>query len=386
MILSMQPQPNNTSDQAQAVRGAVRPGAGGMAAAVPLTGTTFLASLAKAIGPPVADGAADVASVTIDPTALAPGISSPLAGGAAALPVEPGPVLSTGIPKSGGSRRFAAALDDLPLTVPDDTSVGIQPVIVPVAIQMPPNDPQPKTAQAPAAIGAVPPRKSPPLTATAPPAEPPSPGAGATPPTIERIASEWDPAVAPNPAAAIPPGPILAGPMLAGLTANTRVINDAPVKESPGKAASILSQIAPALVSLAGGPPGTQRLTLRLDPIELGHVQIRIDRTKDGPAEVRITVERPETLALLQRDQHQLHLALDQAGIPAEGRQVTFYTGPSAEPPLSGQLSGASQDAGSGRGQPGGRGQSGQGEGAARQDDAKPITTGWLRAGLDITA
>jgi flagellar hook-length control protein FliK len=76
---------------------------------------------------------------------------------------------------------------------------------------------------------------------------------------------------------------------------------------------------------MAHAPDGTQRLTLRLDPPELGHVQIRIDRPADAPARVDITVERTETLTLLLRDQPQLQRALDQAGVPPDGRSVTFH-------------------------------------------------------------
>ncbi len=85
------------------------------------------------------------------------------------------------------------------------------------------------------------------------------------------------------------------------------------------------AQIAPALVSLVAHADGTQRLTMRLDPPELGQVQIRIERPPDAPARVDITVEKPETLTLLLRDQPQLQRALDQAGVPPDGRSVTFH-------------------------------------------------------------
>ncbi len=164
--------------------------------------------------------------------------------------------------------------------------------------------------------------------------------------------------------------------------------------------ASVYPQIAPALVSLAGGPAGTQRLTLRLDPVELGHVQIRIDRVRDAPPEISITADRPETLLLLQRDQHQLHRALDQAGIPADGRQVIFLasvqpsdtTGTSSAGP---SLSAGADPGGSGRGdagQDGARSRAGlaggENEAAGDTRDAGIVAAGprWLRAGVDIVA
>ena len=101
----------------------------------------------------------------------------------------------------------------------------------------------------------------------------------------------------------------------------------APALPQGSMPAPIYPQIAPALVSLAGGSAATQRLTVRLDPVELGLVEIRIERTENAPPEVSITADRPETLLLLQRDHRQLQKALDQAGIPAEGRLVTFQSG-----------------------------------------------------------
>ena len=84
------------------------------------------------------------------------------------------------------------------------------------------------------------------------------------------------------------------------------------------------AQIAPVMVSLAHTGNGTERLTLRLEPAELGQVHIRIERSQESPAKVEITVERPETMTLLLRDQHDLHRALDQAGVPADGRTLSF--------------------------------------------------------------
>jgi hypothetical protein len=59
-------------------------------------------------------------------------------------------------------------------------------------------------------------------------------------------------------------------------------------------------------------------LRVALEPPELGRVEVRIARGADGDT-VRILAERPETLALLQRDQRELGRALDQAGVQAGG-------------------------------------------------------------------
>lgn len=146
------------------------------------------------------------------------------------------------------------------------------------------------------------------------------------------------------------------------------------------------AQLAPVLLTLAGTATGSQHLTLRLQPADLGTVQVRIDRPAEAPARVEISVSRPETLTLLLRDQTQLQRSLDQAGVPPEGRSVTF------------QL--ADQGSGSSFRQPDGFAQPDAPHHAAGADTAADDAAGtdarfaaglaapivWRRAGLDITA
>jgi hypothetical protein len=161
--------------------------------------------------------------------------------------------------------------------------------------------------------------------------------------------------------------------------------------------ASPVSQVAPTLVSLGHTPDGAQRLTMRLDPPELGHVQLRIDRPLDAPARVEITVEKAETLTLLLRDQPQLQRALDQAGVPPEGRSVTFHVASPDPAPRSDP--GTIPAPGVATGGPSGDGSHGahRQAGHQRQEQAGTLDTddplfssntwpGWVRGGLDITA
>ncbi len=158
-------------------------------------------------------------------------------------------------------------------------------------------------------------------------------------------------------------------------------------------------QLAPALVQLSHAPDGG-RLTLRLNPVELGQVDIQIDRAADGSAAVHVTAERPETLQLLISDQAQLHHALDSAGLPQEGRTLSLGLGQSN--------TGDSGSFGAGGGQSGGeaaaRDQSGgqqgrslgwrsSGDGDTWAPGTDPATTRHLntttlrlQAGVDITA
>jgi len=85
-------------------------------------------------------------------------------------------------------------------------------------------------------------------------------------------------------------------------------------------------QLAQAVTSLHAGADGSSHVTIKLDPAELGQVQVRITRAQDGTASVTVAVERPETLASLQGDLGHLHAALDRAGLP-EQRSVTLHLG-----------------------------------------------------------
>jgi hypothetical protein len=144
-------------------------------------------------------------------------------------------------------------------------------------------------------------------------------------------------------------------------------------------------------------PDGAPRLTMRLAPPELGHVQIRIDRATDMPARVEITVEKAETLTLLLRDQSQLQRALDQAGVPPEGRTVTFHVAaseffPRGEPATA-PAPGVATGGPSGDGSSGAHrhdGQAGRRQ-AGTRDTADTLFTpialpDWARGGLNITA
>jgi hypothetical protein len=128
------------------------------------------------------------------------------------------------------------------------------------------------------------------------------------------------------------------------------------------------------VVSLLTRPSGQTQLTLRLTPPELGQLRIDLHRVPGAPTVVEIRVEKPETLGLLVHSQPQLHQALDQAGVPAAGRSLSF-----------------SLDGGSGRQPPGG----GRGTPARATPLPEEVEPGAAAitfrpparaAGLDITA
>jgi flagellar hook-length control protein FliK len=69
---------------------------------------------------------------------------------------------------------------------------------------------------------------------------------------------------------------------------------------------------------------GKSRFEIRLDPPELGRIDVRLDMDKDGNVTSRLMVERAETLDLLRRDAHQLERALNQAGLKTSDNALEF--------------------------------------------------------------
>jgi flagellar hook-length control protein FliK len=69
---------------------------------------------------------------------------------------------------------------------------------------------------------------------------------------------------------------------------------------------------------------GVSKFQIRLDPPELGRIDVNLDMDKSGQVNARLTVERSETLDLLQRDQRSLERALAQAGLDAGKTNLEF--------------------------------------------------------------
>lgn len=69
---------------------------------------------------------------------------------------------------------------------------------------------------------------------------------------------------------------------------------------------------------------GNHKFTIRMDPPELGRIDVKLDVGKDGTVQTHMVVERSETLDLLQRDARQLERALADAGLEQNDGGVTF--------------------------------------------------------------
>lgn len=85
------------------------------------------------------------------------------------------------------------------------------------------------------------------------------------------------------------------------------------------------SQVIAASIfrSAQGGEART--MTLQLDPPELGRVAIKMEMDRNRAMKTVLTIEKPETHSLLQRDAHMLERALQNAGIDTSGGESLSF-------------------------------------------------------------
>ena len=79
-----------------------------------------------------------------------------------------------------------------------------------------------------------------------------------------------------------------------------------------------------ALEIAASAQSGKSRFEIRLDPADLGRIDVRIDVDRNGQVTSHLTVEKPETLSMLQQDAPQLQRALDDAGFRTGSSGLQF--------------------------------------------------------------
>ena len=69
---------------------------------------------------------------------------------------------------------------------------------------------------------------------------------------------------------------------------------------------------------------GDQEINIRLNPVELGRVNVQLKFAEEGRLRASIAVENPETLELLQRDARGLERALEASGHKTENGGISF--------------------------------------------------------------
>src|SRR6202021_3894165 len=79
-----------------------------------------------------------------------------------------------------------------------------------------------------------------------------------------------------------------------------------------------------ALEIAASVKNGKSSFEIRLDPADLGRIDVRIDVDRSGQVTSHLTVEKPETLSMWQQDAPQLQRALDDAGLKTGSGGLQF--------------------------------------------------------------
>jgi len=106
------------------------------------------------------------------------------------------------------------------------------------------------------------------------------------------------------------------------LATNAMSTGAAAATPSAPDAAVPLAGLAVAIAARAQA--GTNQFAIRLDPPELGRIDVRLDVDRNGQVTSHVTVDRADTLQLLQTHQPQLEQALQQAGLKTTDNGLQF--------------------------------------------------------------
>lgn len=135
------------------------------------------------------------------------------------------------------------------------------------------------------------------------------------------------PAISPDAQAAVPKT-IADAAQQAALTAPPQDVTQ--TAANPVGAAQLAPQalavpLAGIAIEIAGKAlEGKNRFEIRLDPPELGRIEVRLDVDRDGNAVTWLIADRSDTLDLLRRDANNLQQALQDAGLKTSDNGLQF--------------------------------------------------------------
>ena len=143
-----------------------------------------------------------------------------------------------------------------------------------------------------------------------------------------KTASQGEHHAAPAPLAASQPDPGSQSPAFMPQqpvqthAANLTAIPVAPAQTALADTPVPLNSLAADIALRAAG--GSSRFEIRLDPAELGRIDVRLDVDKHGNVTSHLTVERPATLDMLRNDAPRLQQALEDAGLKTGDSGLQF--------------------------------------------------------------
>jgi len=104
-------------------------------------------------------------------------------------------------------------------------------------------------------------------------------------------------------------------------------------------------QTVPIVIGLQALRNGSSTFQIRLDPEELGRIEVKLHISGDAKVSASLVVDRVETLHMLQREAKTLERAFDQAGLKANGDDLQFSLRQDGRGQNGGGQNGAGQDA-----------------------------------------
>jgi hypothetical protein len=118
---------------------------------------------------------------------------------------------------------------------------------------------------------------------------------------------------------------------------------------------------------------GADTIKIQLKPYELGKIEVKLEVSSDGRVSATVTADKPETLAMLQKDAKGLEKALEDAGLKPDTSATTF------------SLKGGEQQQNADRGNNNGRSRRGRSRGGEAGTDGTAAASGITQAGRNRT-
>lgn len=91
---------------------------------------------------------------------------------------------------------------------------------------------------------------------------------------------------------------------------------------------------------------GIEQITVQLDPVDLGRVEVSIQTHRDGQTQISFLVDKPDTFDSLSRDARTLERSLQEAGIKADTGSMQFNLRQQPQPQLQSDAGGHGQQHG----------------------------------------
>lgn len=113
-----------------------------------------------------------------------------------------------------------------------------------------------------------------------------------------------------------------AAPNLQGVTAPSTGIAVGPATDQ--SVAANLDTSSLAVTIAAKSVEGAKQFDIRLDPPELGRVDVKLSVDPTGKAQAHLTVEKPQTLEMLQKDSGSLQRSLKDSGVDLSNNGLQF--------------------------------------------------------------